>query len=72
MHMDYPRGKEYHQEGKELLGIESDCNTCWKYGLWAIGDAVPMGPMDASDGFPTQECPECGANPNPLGEHNAD
>ena len=21
--------------------------------------------MDASDGFPTKECPECQANPNP-------
>lgn len=44
------------------------CDTCVGYGLWAMGDPVPMYPLDASDGMPTQECPECGANPNPMGE----
>lgn len=42
------------------------CNTCWGYGVWVMGDASPMGPMDASDGMPTKACPECGANPNPI------
>jgi len=42
------------------------CTTCWGYGLWAMGEASPMGPMDASDGMPTKACPECGANPNPM------
>jgi hypothetical protein len=42
------------------------CKTCWGYGLWAMGDASPMGPMDATDGMPTKVCPECGANPNPI------
>jgi len=41
------------------------CKTCYGYGLWAIGDKVPMGYMDADDGCPTIECPECKANPNP-------
>jgi hypothetical protein len=42
------------------------CTTCYGFGLWAIGDACPMGPLDASDGLPTIECPECHANPNPM------
>lgn len=41
------------------------CNSCEGYGLWSMGDASPMGPMDASDGMPTKACPECGANKNP-------
>ncbi len=36
------------------------CKTCWGYGLWAIGDPCPMGPMD-SHGCPSKKCPECGA-----------
>lgn len=36
------------------------CNTCYGYGLWAVGDPCPMGPMDFSDGCPSKECPECG------------
>ena len=53
------------------------CRTCWGYGLWAIGDATPMGPMDAGDGMPTQPCPDCGANANPseptrTPEHSSD
>ena len=53
---------------KSQYGVDSryKCTTCWGYGLWAIGDACPMGGMDAKDGMPTQECPECGANPNPV------
>lgn len=28
------------------------CGTCQGYGLWAIGDATPMGPMDAATACP--------------------
>lgn len=41
------------------------CGTCRGYGLWALGDPVPMWRMDAEDGMPSIACPECGANPNP-------
>ena len=41
------------------------CSYCYGYGIWAIGDPCPMGPMDAGDGMPTTACPECKANPNP-------
>lgn len=41
----------------------SKCNTCWGHGLWA--DGLPMGPIDAKDGMPTIECPECNADDNP-------
>jgi hypothetical protein len=44
----------------------TECGTCNGFGLWACGDATPMGRMDASDGMPTKACPECGANPNPI------
>jgi hypothetical protein len=44
------------------------CQTCFGYGLWAVGDPVPMGVMDAMDGLPTIPCPECGANANPVEE----
>lgn len=37
------------------------CKSCYGFGLWAIGDPSPVGPIDASDGVPTKECPECGA-----------
>lgn len=42
------------------------CQSCQGYGIWAIGLPVPMGPIDAADGYPTQACPECGANANPV------
>lgn len=42
------------------------CKTCYGYGLWGVGDACPMGRIDASDGMPTIPCPECGANANPV------
>lgn len=42
------------------------CTSCYGYGLWAMGDPSPMGPMDSSDGMPTIECPECKANANPC------
>ena len=44
------------------------CTTCYGFGLWAVGDPVPMGPIDAMDGLPTIPCPECGANANPVEE----
>lgn len=44
------------------------CQTCYGYGLWAVGDPVPMGPIDAMDGLPTISCPECGANAKPVDE----
>ena len=46
--------------------IPNTCKTCSGYGLWACGNATPMGLMDASDNMPTKTCPECGANPNPI------
>ena|SRR3990167_455218 len=42
------------------------CDTCYGYGLWGMGESAPMGPIDASDGYPTYPCPECGANANPI------
>jgi hypothetical protein len=44
------------------------CTVCLGFGMWAIGDRSPMGPMDAEDGMPTIKCPICGANANPLEE----
>ena len=40
------------------------CKNCYGYGLWILGDKVPMGAMDAYDGFPTSRCPECGMSFN--------
>jgi hypothetical protein len=42
------------------------CKTCLGFGLHALGEHTPMGPMDAADGMPTIKCPECGANKNPA------
>lgn len=47
---------------KNKLAEAKKCNTCVGYGLWAIGDASPVGPMDSHDGVPTKPCPECGAD----------
>lgn len=44
---------------------ETKCQTCFGHGLWGIGDPVPIGGMDAREGYPTVACPECGANRNP-------
>lgn len=52
----------WHQQGIDM-GLRkegSSCGTCWGYGIWAIGDPVPMGPSDAKGGMPRKECPECG------------
>lgn len=40
------------------------CKTCYGYGLWNDDSNQPMGPIDASDGFTTKACPECGKNAN--------
>ncbi len=45
----------------ELRAKRDNCKTCYGYGLWAVGEACPMGPLDYSDGCPTSKCPECGA-----------
>jgi hypothetical protein len=60
--------KEYKKLSEELKDFVGDDNQdcCMGFGLWAIGDACPMGPMDASDGCPTIACPECGADANPI------
>lgn len=42
------------------------CKTCYGYGLHYMGDSTPMGRMDASDGMPTCQCPECGCSANPV------
>ena len=47
---------------------EKKCKTCYGYGLWAIGEPIPMGPIDAGDGMPTKKCPECGASYNDSGK----
>jgi hypothetical protein len=41
------------------------CNSCYGYGFWSFGTIQPIGPIDASEGIPTIECPECHANANP-------
>lgn len=46
--------------------MKKECNTCYGYGLHAMGNPSPMGPMDAEDGLPTKPCPECGADKNPA------
>tara|TARA_Y100000310_G_C20093359_1_gene539320 strand:+ start:399 stop:554 length:156 start_codon:yes stop_codon:yes gene_type:complete len=38
---------------------KTKCQTCVGYGLWAIGDPSPMGPLDAYS-LPSKPCPECG------------
>ena len=56
------------------MKTKQKCRTCMGYGLWAwdsIADRYntihrPMGEMDAGDGYPTIECPECHSNHNPL------
>jgi hypothetical protein len=44
---------------------KKECNTCLGFGLWGMGEPNPMGPVDASDGYLTIPCSECGANANP-------
>jgi len=46
------------------------CTSCYGYGLHAMGDPSPMGPMDAADGMPTIACPTCGSNANPFKTHD--
>ena len=42
------------------------CNNCYGFGLWAVGDSLPMGRIDAYDGCPTIPCAVCGKNANPI------
>lgn len=49
-----------------MTNEENQCTTCYGYGLWAMGDPSPMGPLDASGGMPTISCPVCGADANPT------
>ena len=50
-----------HHRRSASINMSKKCNTCWGYGLWAIGDEVPMGPIDFEDGEPNKKCPECGS-----------
>lgn len=52
------------------MGLKMKCKTCNGYGFHSMGDCTPMGRIDASDGYPTVACPECGANPNPIKKTN--
>lgn len=56
-----------HVKGRQVSESMSSCKTCYGYGIWTVGDPVGVGPLDASDGVPTNPCPECGANANPPG-----
>ena len=47
-------------KAKKKIKRKGECNTCWGYGLWAVGDPCPMGRMDSRDGSPSKKCPECG------------
>ena len=53
--------KKKSQKKKDSL---KPCSSCFGYGLWHFGAHVPMGPIDAGDGMPTDPCPECGASHN--------
>ena len=56
----YAQTTNYCPVHKDLPMTTTKCKTCVGYGLWAIGDPSPMGPMD-SRGMPSIPCPECGA-----------
>lgn len=53
--------KKQKDDYAELRKKRKNCKTCYGYGLWAIGDPCPVGPMDFGDGSPVKVCPECGA-----------
>lgn len=57
--------------GQDNTGEPKPCTTCWGYGLGALGEANPMGPMDAADGMPTKPSNECSANANPRAERKS-
>ena len=48
--------------------MSNKCNICYGHGFWAWGDIIPMGSMDATDGMPTMECPECKSSTNAIKE----
>jgi len=56
--------KEEFKKMDKKLKTKAKCNTCYGFGIWAVGDQSPMGPMDYSDGCPNKPCPECGAGGN--------
>ena len=51
---------------EEYKRLNKEASCCYGFGLWAIGDACPMGPMDARDGMPTIPCPVCKCDANPI------
>ena len=57
------KAKDYYKLSDKA---KKEIGCCYGFGLWAIGDATPMGPMDARDGMPTVKCPTCGADANPV------
>ncbi len=64
---DVKRGKQIHMTTKDFFDVTpNECQHCYGYGLWAIGAPSPMGPMDASDGYPTIPCKNCGSDANPI------
>ncbi len=54
----------YH-EAARVKKEKANCDYCYGFGLWDMGDNVPMGRMDASEGMPTLPCPKCGKSANP-------
>jgi len=51
--------KEFKNIDKKLKK-KSGCDSCYGYGIWAVGPRVPMGPLDYKDGCPNKPCPKCG------------
>jgi len=45
--------------------MTAPCRTCYGHGLWGVGDAVPIGGMDARESYSTIRCPECGPTVTP-------
>ena len=41
--------------------LPEKCDVCWGYGLWALGDAVPMEPIDFMGGLPNKKYSKCGS-----------
>ncbi len=53
------KNKDDYAELREKIKKQGNCETCWGYGLWAIGQPVPMGQIDFADGMPANLCLEC-------------
>ena len=42
--------------------LQAPCSTCLSYGLWPIGEPVPLGQTDSNEWAGARlKCPECGA-----------